>query len=254
MQRCYCEADFDFRWAYASCDRHLVALTRNCERVREALLRIDPAIKLPKKGGPKTDRLLFEHFNADQGLGLITAVWLCARDYCTDFPSKPFEKVRTQWLARCEAGRKVWDGYKGLSATENLASSIVSYPWGAPVQQQKVEILAPADATNEELITLLLEERKKAALSQKRGAGSTIRQHKTDLKYLAAARLLRYLAGEENETRFIADAMVLSKEMFGKALLCSEAKWLRAKARVDKAMADFQPEIRILRLVDFFYL
>jgi hypothetical protein len=257
MQTCYCEADTDFRWAYASSDRHLVALSRNCEYVREKLLRIDPAIKLPKKGGPKTDRLLFEHFNADQGLGLITGVWLYVRDYWTDFPSKPFEEIRTQLLARCEAGRKAWIGYKGLSAAENLASSIAGFPWGAPVQQQKVEILAPADATNEELITLLLEAPKKVAPSQKRGAGSPIRQHKTDLKYLAAARLLKREAearGAENETRFVADAMVLSKEKFGKALLCSEAKWLRAKARVDKAMADFDPEIRILRLVNFFNL
>jgi hypothetical protein len=231
-----------------------VALCWDYEYTREALLQINPAIELPDQLCPPMNKLVYSHWNADQGLGLITALWLTARvHYRIDFPRLPFEQVRTKWLARAAAERKASGGYKGLSAAQNLVSSIEGFAWGGPVQIQEREfkMTVPTDATAEEMMALvweLLKGSREAALPQKRGAGSKIRRQKLELKYLAAARLLRDLAGPNSISgEFIADAMVLSQEKFGEPLLYPESKWLKALRRVDEILARFQPEIRILR-------
>jgi hypothetical protein len=229
-----------------------VALGWDYEYPREALLRTNAVMELPDQIGPSMRELVFDHWNADQGLGLITSLWLTARvHYRIDFPRSPFEQVRTKWLARADANRNAWFGYKGLSAAQNLVSSIEGYPWGSPVQDREFKMILPTDATAQEEITLFLEARKhskEATLLQKRGAGSKIRQQKVELKYLAAARLLRHVSGSNSvSSRLIHDAMVLSQEKFGELLLYPESSWLKALRRVDEILAGFQPEIRILR-------
>jgi hypothetical protein len=236
----------------ASSDRHEVSLAWNYEYPREALLRIDPAIDLPDRIGPSMRDLVAGHWEADQGLCLMTALWLTARvHYEIDFPRSPFGQVRAKWLARAAAERKAWAGNKGLGAAQYLVLQIEGYSWGSPVQVREVKMMLPTDATAQEEITLFLEARKhskEATLLQKRGAGSKIRQQKVELKYLTAAQLLKDLAGPKSiSSKFIADAMVFSQEELGEPLLHPEAKWLKALKRVDEIVARFQPEIHILR-------
>jgi hypothetical protein len=83
------------------------------------------------------------------------------------------------------------------------------------------------------------------------GAGAQIRQHKTDLKYLGASRLIRHLGGKhdgidarrnsnitrESRSRVIADAMVLTQERLGVPLLFPEQKWELACRRVEAILA-----------------
>jgi hypothetical protein len=76
------------------------------------------------------------------------------------------------------------------------------------------------------------------------GAGALIRQQKTDLKYLGAARLLKNLAGSDGTARkprssLIYDAILYSEKALGKPLLLPEQKWQRAYRRVEEIVAGY---------------
>lgn len=212
----FSEAEWNFSAILASSDRIEVALCRHYEYVREALLRFDPKIKLAPNP-EKSATIWYGRNMLENGYypGAIFTIWDSCFMAGIDFPCLSFLEARAKLRAQ--------------NRSENLLSYVTDEEW-IPTLLQKMATRLPGT-----------------------GAGAPIRQQKTDLKYLGAARLLRHLAGSNGmnvegqnsstalkpRSSLICDAIVFSEKALGKPLLLPEQKWQQAYRRVEEIVAGY---------------
>jgi hypothetical protein len=246
MSEAFSKDDLDFGPA------NLVAGVRYYECAREAIL--EASLVLPAKLSVRCSLLELadqqsrnECPNRRPNFGPIWNLafrWLPAGD----FPFTPFRSL----VARLPDPERFSRDLEDLCRTYHGKRS-------------HVEAYVRVGLTKEKAIKSFTEQYKSKGASPPRGAGAPIRSHKTVLKYLRATRILKDLIRAEGLSgqlvvmsprqrrrvwsRLVADAIVLSDEIFGKPLLKTDHEWTRAGQVIEQELGEYRAEIEFLRQI-----
>jgi hypothetical protein len=226
-----------------------VRLCRIYEYARYALLSLDPEFVFPQSLPPGASPHLLA-----APLGPI----LFLGCFCpTNFPSAPYRYARSHWkfepdilvsLGLCNpfaVPRWTFDPEMMVAMIEGYCD---------PLLERTQHCIVPKDATAKQLSEKLLAQLP-AQARPKRGAGARLRQDKTDLRCLAALKLLSIMSAPEAIKH--TEAVLLERPLF-----YTESEWSRAKGRALRNLAPYQTEAEALfrafhekrKLISFSYL
>jgi hypothetical protein len=132
-------------------------------------------------------------------------------------------------------------------------------------KRSHVELCVRVGLTKEKAIKSFAEQYENKGASPLRGAGAPIRNHRTVLKYLVATRGLKHLIHAKGLSdqlvamsmrqrrpvwsRLVADAKVVTGEVFGKPLLKTDHEWANAGQVIEHVLGEYNAEIEFLRRI-----